>query len=59
MEALTIRRGLVYARYRGLRDLVVESDAQTVIFVLIRVKQDLSYVDILVRDILEMARDFD
>lgn len=58
-EALAIRRGLKYARDKDVRDLVVESDAQTMIFVLFLVKHDLSYLDNLVRDILEMAREFD
>lgn len=58
-EALAIRRGMEFARDNGVRDLLVESDAQIVIYVLLYPRQDLSYVGTIVRDIRDLVADFD
>lgn len=58
-EAMTIRRGLQYARDMEVRDLEVESDAQVVIYTLLHPKQDLSYLGCVLRDILELVEVFD
>lgn len=41
---MTIRRGMEVARDSGVLDLVVASDAQTVIYALLYPRQNLSYV---------------
>lgn len=56
---MSIRRGIQFAHDGGVRNLIVEYNAQTVISVLSTVKLDLSYGGWVIQDILELTKGFD